>query len=373
MDKREKASYGNGRETRVKWSVQVGRFFGIPLKIHITFWLLLLFVALSSGKRGGIQGGAQGVVLVLLLFGCVVLHELGHSVVAQHRGIRVRDIILLPIGGISQMEKIPDEPKSELFIAAIGPLISLTLALGFYILARLLGQNTALPQTSLLDGHVLVSLFWINLILGIFNLLPAFPMDGGRVLRSILAMRIEYLQATHIAVSIGQMFAILFFFYGLFYNFWLALIGIFIYLGAEGEEHETILRRSLRRTPVGQAIITSFNRLSPDDSLQDAMNIACHSLQMDFPVMRDGELIGLLSRDRFVKAMRDLSPDARIGDIMSTDFITIPDTEPLDEAYSQLSEAKASFAPVMHEHTLAGFINLEQIGKYQMICGAGRK
>jgi len=358
----------------VKWSIQVGKFFGIPLKIHITFWLLLLFVAMSAGKRGGgVQGGMQGVLLVLLLFACVVLHELGHSVVAQRLGIRVRDIILLPIGGISQMERIPDEPKSELFISGIGPIISLTLALVFYSLARLFGLNTALPQASLLDGHVLVSLFWINLILGIFNLLPAFPMDGGRVLRALLAMRIEYLQATHIAVSVGQMFAIFFFFYGLFYNFWLAMIGIFIYMGAEGEEHETILRRSLRRIPVGQAIITSFSRLSPDDSLREAMNIACHSLQMDFPVMRDGELIGLLSRDRFVKAMRDHSPDTRISEIMSTDFPTISDTEPLEEAYSRLTEARGSFVPVMHGRTLLGFINLEQIGKYHMLCGLGKR
>ncbi|MEW5801849.1 MAG: site-2 protease family protein [bacterium] len=357
----------------MKWSFQVGKFFGIPLKIHVTFWLLLLFVALSSGKQAGVQGGVHGVIFVALLFACVVLHELGHSVVAQRLGIRVRDIILLPIGGISQMEKIPDEPKSELFISAIGPVISLTLALLFFAVARLLGLSTAIPQGSLLDGNVLVGLFWINLILGIFNLLPAFPMDGGRVLRALLALRMEYIQATHIAVSVGQVFAIFFFFYGLFYNFWLALIGIFIYMGAEGEEHETILRRSLRRIPVGQAIITNFNKLSPDDNLQDAMDIACHSLQMDFPVMRDGELIGILPKEQFLKAMRDYSMDTPIRSVMSTDYITISDTEPLGDAYSRINEVKGGFVPVMHGQTLLGFINMEQIGKYHMLCGMGKR
>jgi len=357
----------------MKWSIQVGKFFGIPLKIHITFWLLLLFVALSSGKHEGLQGGIHGVIFVSLLFTCVVLHELGHSLVAQHLGITVRDIILLPIGGISQMERIPEEPMNELYISAIGPLVSLALALVFFILARLLGLNTAIPQVSLLDGNFLVGLFWINLILGIFNLLPAFPMDGGRVLRALLALHMEYLQATHIAVTIGQACAIFFFFYGLFFNFWLALIGIFIYMGAEGEEHDTILRRSLRRTPVGQAIITSFKELSPDDSLQDAMNIACHSLQMDFPVMRDGELVGILPKDRFLNAMKDSPSDTLIRSVMSTDFIMLSDTDPLAEAYARINEIKGGFVPVMHGDTLLGFINLEQIGKYHMLCGLGKK
>jgi len=357
----------------MKWSFQVGKFFGIPLRIHITFWLLLLFVALSSGKHGGLQGGIHGVVFVALLFTCVVLHELGHSIVAQHLGITVRDIILLPIGGISQMERIPDEPKKELYISAIGPVVSLALALFFFILARLLGINTAMQQISLADGNVLVGLFWINLILGIFNLLPAFPMDGGRVLRSLLALRMEYLQATHIAVTVGQAFAIFFFFYGFFYDLWLTLIGAFIYMGAESEEHDTIIRRSLRRTPVGQAIITSFKQLSPDDSLQDAMNIACHSLQMDFPVMRDGELIGILPKELFLKAMKDYPPDTPIGSVMSTDFIMLSDTDPLADAYERINEIKGGFVPVMHDNTLLGFINLEQIGKYHMLCGLGKK
>jgi Zn-dependent protease len=360
-------------ENTMKWSVQVGKFFGIPLKIHITFWLLLLFVALSAGKREGLQGGIHGVVFVSLLFACVVLHELGHSIVAQHLGITVRDIILLPIGGVSQMERIPDEPRKELFISAIGPLISLTLALLLFIVARLLALDTGMPQASFLNANVLVGLFWINLILGIFNLLPAFPMDGGRVLRAMLAMKMEYLQATHIAVSVGQAFAIFFFFYGLFYNFWLALIGIFIYMGAEGEEHDTIIRRALRKTPVGQALITSFNHLSPDDSLQDAMNIACHGLQMDFPVMQDGKLVGILPKERFLRAMRDYPPDTLIGSVMNTEFITLSDTDPLAEAYNRIHEIKDGFVPVMHDGHLSGFINLEQIGKYHMLCGMGKK
>ena len=357
----------------MKWSFQIGQFFGIPLKIHITFWLLLLFIGLVTGQQGGLRGGIQGILLVILLFGCVVLHELGHSLMAQHFGIGVRDIILLPIGGVSQMEKIPDEPQKELFISAIGPIISLSLAFFFFIVARMFELNFSLQQASLLSGNLLINLFWINLILGIFNLLPAFPMDGGRVLRALLAMRMEYLQATHIAVSIGQIFAVFFVFFGIFYNFWLALIGIFIYMGAEAEEHETILRRSLKKIPVNQAMITNYEKLSPEDHLSQAISIACHSLQMDFPVIQNSSLIGILSRDKLLSSMRDDSPETLIKEIMSTDFITISDTEPLEEAYAMINEIKGGFIPVMHGETFLGFINLEQIGKYHMLCGLGEK
>ena len=146
----------------MKWSFQIGKFFGIPLKIHITFWLLLLFIGLVSGQQGGFLGGIQGIILVILLFGCVVLHELGHSLMAQHFGIGVKDIILLPIGGVSQMERIPDEPQKELFISAIGPLISLSLAFFFFILGSMFELDFSLQKASLLNGNVLVNLFWIN-------------------------------------------------------------------------------------------------------------------------------------------------------------------------------------------------------------------
>ncbi|MGA1874992.1 MAG: site-2 protease family protein [bacterium] len=357
----------------MKWSFQIGKFFGIPLKVHLTFLLLLLFIGIVTGQRAGFQGAVHGVTLVILLFICVVLHELGHSLMAEHFGIDVRDIILLPIGGVSQMEKIPDEPQKELFISSIGPLISLGLALFFLITARLFKLDLSLQGATLVSGNFLVSLLWINLILGVFNLLPAFPMDGGRVLRSLLAMRMEYLKATHIAVNIGQAFAVFFFFYGLFYNFWLALIGIFIYMGAEAEEHETMLRRSLRRIPVNQAMITNFQKLSPDDQLGRAINIACHSLQMDFPVMENNSLIGIFPRDRFLSSMRDHSPETPIKELMNTDFTTISDTEPLEEVYNKINQTKGGFIPVMHGNNLSGFINLEQIGKFHMLCGLGQK
>lgn len=357
----------------MKWSFQAGKLFGIPVKIHLTFWLLLIFIGLTNWQQAGLEGSIRGLVLVILLFGCVVLHELGHSLAAQHFGVVVKDIVLLPIGGVSQMDKIPDEPRKEFIISAIGPMISLGLALLFFLLAKFSNNILPIPKGSIIKGNMLANLFWINFILGLFNLLPAFPMDGGRVLRAILAMRMDYLQATHLAVSLGQAFAVFFFFFGLFYNFWLALIAIFIYLGAENEEHETILRRALKKIPVYKAMITNYERLSPDDQLSKAMNIACHSLQMDFPVMEDNTLIGLLSRDKFLSSMRDHSPQTPIREIMNTDFVSLVDTEPLEEAYNKISEMKGGFIPVMRGGRLIGFINLEQIGKYHMLCSLGKK
>ena len=352
----------------MKWSFQIGKLFGIPIRIHLTFLLLLFFVGISGSKYGGSTGTLFGMISIVLIFLCVVLHEIGHSLVARHYGIVVRDIILLPIGGVSEMEEIPQDPKQEISISIVGPLVSFSLAVVFYVLSVVLDQSPSFGQLSIFKGNLIANLFWINLILGMFNLIPAFPMDGGRVLRGILATRIDSLRATKVAVGVGQVFAILLFFFGIFFNLWMALIAIFIYLGAEGEERMVEMRAALSRSPVKLAMLTDIHTVSPDETLGEVLERICHGLQQDFPVVEKGEVVGILTKEIIFSALHKHEKDARVKEIMNKDFVTTTEDASLSDIFKQMTTSRLSVIPVMKNRELRGMINSEQIGKYHMIC-----
>lgn len=352
----------------MKWSFQIGKLFGIPIRVHFTFLLLLFFIGISGSKSGGSASALFGMISIILIFLCVVLHEIGHSLMARHYGIVVRDIILLPIGGVSEMEEIPQDPKQEISISIVGPLVSFSLAVIFYILSVATSQSTSFGQLSVFKGNIVANLFWMNLILGLFNLIPAFPMDGGRVLRGILATRIDSLRATKVAVGVGQVFAIILFFFGIFFNLWLALIAIFIYLGAEGEERMVAMRAALSRSPVKLAMLTDIHTVSPEETLGQVLERICHSLQQDFPVVGKGEVVGILTKEIIFSALHKHEKDARVKDIMNKDFVTTTEDASLSDIFKQMTANKLSVIPVMKNQKLRGMINLEQIGKYHMIC-----
>jgi len=356
----------------MKWSFQIGKLFGIPIRVHVTFLLLLLFIAFAGSKQAGQAGAIFGTISIILIFVCVVLHEIGHSLVAVHYGIKVKDIVLLPIGGVSRMEDIPEEPKKEIAISVVGPLISLGLAVVFFFIAKATGQGTGFRQFSVFQGNVIATLFWINLILGLFNLVPAFPMDGGRVLRGLLATSMDGLRATKIAVSVGQGFAILLFFFGIFFNWWLALIAIFIYLGAEGEERMVMLKTSLGKSSVRVAMITDVHTVSPDQTVGEVLENICHGFQQDFPVLEGGELVGILTKEDVFSALHKHEKSALVRDVMQTDFVTTTEDAPLSEIFKKMTARRLSVIPVMRGRKLQGLINLEQIGKYHMICQEGQ-
>jgi len=355
----------------MKWSFQIGKLFGIPIRMHLTFLLLLFFVGISGSKYGGPTGTLFGIISILLIFLCVVLHEIGHSLVARHYGIVVRDIILLPIGGVSEMEEIPQDPKQEINISVVGPLVSFSLAVIFYILSMTLNQRASFGQLSIFKGNMIANLFWINLVLGIFNLLPAFPMDGGRVLRGILATRIDSVRATKVAVGVGQVFAILLFFFGIFFNLWLALIAIFIYLGAEGEERMVAMRTTLSRSPVKLAMLTDIHTVSPEETLGQVLERICHSLQQDFPVIENEKVVGILTKEIIFSALHKHEKEARVREVMNKDFVTTTEDASLSDIFKKMTANKLSVIPVMKNQKLRGMINLEQIGKYHMICQEG--
>jgi Zn-dependent protease/CBS domain-containing protein len=356
----------------MKWSLQIGRLFGIPIRVHLTFLLLLLFIAIVGSRQGGAMGALFGVISIVLIFLCVVLHEIGHSLSAIHYGVEVKDIVLMPIGGISRMEDIPEDPQKEIVISISGPLVSFGLALVFLIVAFAARQTVSFKNFSVFQGNLVVNLFWINLILGMFNLVPAFPMDGGRVLRGVLAMGMDGLKATKIAVSLGQAFAIFLFFFGIFFNWWMALVAIFIYLGAEGEERMTALRATLGKSPVKLAMITDIRTISPDQTIGQVLESICHGFQQDFPVMENGVMVGLLTKESIFSALHKHEKSALVKDVMQKDFLFTTEDASLSDIFKKMTAEKLSVVPVMKGNQLRGLINLEQIGKYHMICQEGK-
>lgn len=352
----------------MKWSFQIGKLFGIPIRVHVTFLFLLFFIGILGSREAGASGAIFGMVSIVFIFLCVILHEMGHSLVAVHYGIDVKDIVLLPIGGISRMEEIPEDPKKEITISLVGPMVSFGLAILFFLISKAAGQSTSITQLSLFEGNLVANLFWINLILGMFNLIPAFPMDGGRVLRGILATGMDSLRATKIAVSVGQVFAIFLFFFGIFFNWWMALIAIFIYLGAESEERMVALRATLGKSPVRLAMITDVHTISPDRTVGEVLEKVCHGFQQDFPVVERGEVVGMLTKEAIFSALHKHEKSALVRDVMQKDFVSTTEDASLSDIFKKMTTQKLSVIPVMRGKELRGMINLEQIGKYHMIC-----
>ena len=357
----------------MKWSFEVTKLFGIPLRVHVTFLLLLLLVPMLAARMGDTGTVLYGIVTILFIFACVVVHELAHSLMAMRFGVNVRAIVLLPIGGVSQMEEMPEDPRQEIKVSVVGPLTSLMLAAVFLLFASLVRQDLRLWPFSIADRQILGNLFRINLFLALFNILPAFPMDGGRVLRGLLATRMDSLKATKIAVQIGQALAILMFIYGIAYSVWLSLIGVFIYLGAEGEEHATMMREALRNVPVTRAMLTQIQTVNPGETLGSVVERACRSLQADFPVVENDHVVGVLPKEVIFPAVHEKPAETPVSEIMRREFPSATRSETLDHVFRKMQGQGISLVPIVEEGKLMGMINLEQIGKYHMMCGvAGR-
>ena len=281
------------------WSIPAGRLFGVDIRIHLTFVFLLAFVWFTQSVTMGAAGAMRGLALVGIIFGCVVLHELGHAVVANRNGVAVRSIILLPIGGVTLMEDVGQhnaDSARDIRISAAGPVVNLVIAAvsGAFILA-FLPQVHLWAQPFVHANNLPRSLFWGNVFLGGFNLLPAYPMDGGRILRALLAERMDYTHATRRAVAIGQVFAMALILAGVVWDRWLVLIGFFLFIGAQLEDRSVVFQSVLQTVHMEDVMLTHFSILSPADTLQDALSKAVHTLQDDFPVVRGMELVGVIN------------------------------------------------------------------------------
>src|SRR5690349_18311772 len=274
----------------MKWSFRIGRVSGIDIYVHFTFLLLLGWVVLANlSREGGLDVAIREGLFVLTLFGIIVLHELGHALAARQYGIRTHDITLLPIGGVARLERMPDDPRQELVVALAGPAVNALLAAGIY-LGLVMGHGLLHPSAVLqVGGSLLDQLFWVNVTLAVFNLLPAFPMDGGRVLRALLAMRMDYVRATQIAASIGQAMAIVFGLLGLLTNPFLLFIALFVWIGAAQEASMVQMRTALSGIPVSRAMLTDFHSVAPDDPAKRVLELILAGSQEDFPVVDGGQ------------------------------------------------------------------------------------
>jgi len=311
-------------------------------------------------------------VFVAVLFTIVVLHELGHALAARHFGIRTRDITLLPIGGVARLEHMPEDPKQELVVSIAGPAVNAVLALaGFGVLFSMAGVS-ALTPLPIFGMKPMVEFVWINVVLAVFNLIPAFPMDGGRVLRALLALRMDYLRATSIAASIGQGIALVLGFIGLFINPFLLFIALFVWIGAAEESSAVQMRSALSGIPVSRAMITEYHTLNPDDPLAKAIDYIMAGFQHDFPVVEGDRVVGVMPYKTLMKALAEQGADARVGNCMETVFPTASPGEMLHTVFARMNEDQYRFLPVTREGILLGILTPENLTEFLMINSALR-
>lgn len=353
------------------WSLPVGKYFGIQVYIHWTFWILIVWIFLLHARLSeGVSQGIWGVLFVLALFGCVVLHEFGHALTAKRFGVVTRDITLYPIGGISRFESMPEKPAHELLISIAGPLVNVVIAAILWIYLTSSGR---MPDVSSLDGKqitelpFLFSLFVANAVLAVFNLVPAFPMDGGRVFRALLSFMTDKATATRIAASLGQMLAIGFVFLGFFYNFWLVFIGLFIFLGAGGEAAFEQTKAALEGLTVKDALMHRFTVLDSDATLSEAVDALLNSQETEFVVADDGKPVGLLTRNEIVKGLSEHGNSAPVSAYMIRDFFIAGPQMRLIDFFQQAAEKSRSVALVMEDDVFVGLIDLENVQEKLMI------
>ena len=353
----------------MRWSWKLGRVAGIDIRVHATFLILLAWAALASYQASGTAAGAaRGVLFILALFASVTLHELGHALEAKRCGVPTRDITLLPIGGVARLAYIPKEPRQELRIAIAGPAVTLAIIGVVYATLRVLGLELSGAQDILTSrGGFLSQLLWANVSLFLFNLLPAFPLDGGRVLRATLALRMDYVQATKVAAAIGKAFALLFAVVGLSFSPFLVVIALFVWLGAAGEAAEVQQRASLEGVPVERVMIREVRTLTPRDTLAAALNHVLQGFQQDFPVVDGGRVAGVLTRAKLLEALAKHGRDEQVAAVMETTFHTATREEPLELALARLQECRCHTLPVVSDHRLDGLLTLENVGEYMMI------
>jgi stage IV sporulation protein FB len=345
---------------------------GIAIRMHVTFPLILIWSALQYGwlTGGGWGGAIFGVIATLILFLIVVLHELGHSVVAQQYGVSVKQILLLPIGGVAQLDRIPEKPRQEFAIAIAGPLVNVGLAGLMAIVGLTFGHMVGLNSYStLLTGlrgfnlpSLLSYVFASNLFLAAFNLLPAFPMDGGRVLRALLATRLSYPRATAIAVTIGQSLAWLIGLWGFLQgSFFMILIAVFIFVGAGQEGKSVQLRNALGGLTVEQAYSRNARTLTPQSTLREAVELTLNTFQSDFPICDGDSLVGLLTHSRLIRGIDKFGPDAPLSQVMMTDVEPVKTMDGLLEVQRRLAEGKLDALPVVDEGNFKGLITSRDI------------
>jgi len=356
----------------MSWSLSLGRIAGTAVRVHVTFLLFLIWIWFANYQSGGAPAAWSGLLFMILLFLCVLAHEFGHVLTARAFGVTTPDVTLLPIGGVARLSRIPEAPGQEFLIAIAGPMVNVVIAIGLMAFAGAHLDPEHLATVGNAKIGMIDRLAEINLFLAAFNMIPAFPMDGGRVLRAALATQLGFVRATELAASIGQWVAFALGFVGLFYNPLLIFIAIFVYLAAASEAHMVGLRALSHGVPVTAAMVTQFATLKPSNHLDEAIETLLHTSQSEFPVVDDaGRLVGLLARVDIVRALKAHGANAPVGEAMSTGIPTIGHRQCLDEAFRILQETSAPAIGVTDaQGRLVGLVTPGTVGEMMMVRDA---
>lgn len=358
----------------MKWSFPIARVFGTQVRIHVTFFLLLAWVGFIAFGRGGLAESLFGILFILALFACVLLHEFGHALAARVYGINTPDITLLPIGGLARLERMPREPKHELVVAIAGPAVNVVIALVLFLFL----QTSPPLQEFTLDAKsftgFMANLMVVNVWLVLFNLVPAFPMDGGRVLRAFLAMRFSYSRATTIAAVVGQSLA----FIGGFLGFiipapLLIFIAFFVFLAAGAEASAARTEEATSGVKVADAMMTRFQVLQVGDRIGRAVDFLLEGSQTDFPVVdSEDKVVGMVLRKDLMSALREHGEEGVVNEALSDCQVTVKADELLSDTLQLLNQSQCRTVPVINpeDGSLVGLLTLENVGELLMIKSA---
>lgn len=347
---------------RSRWQWQFGSVFGIPIRVHVTLLLLFVWIATTYWFAGlGPRGALTGVALMACVFVTIVAHELTHAVVARRFGVHTRDILLLPIGGIASLERIPERPAHELAVAVSGPALNLVIAGALWLGLALAGAPAGLADGGLGHGFV-VRLLWINVTLAGFNLLPAFPLDGGRALRALLAMWLPRTRATSIAAGIGRGFAVVFGLVGLYLNPWLVVIAVFLWLAASREHELVRLRGALAGVPAAAAMTRRIDVVADDQPLAAAAALLVDAGGPALPVVHDGVPVAAVTPRDVAIGLEAEGPDAAVARAPQHAIVTVRADEPLDRVVDPL--AGDAIAVVVDGGVPVGLITVDQLANY---------
>ena len=379
----------------MRWAIRLGRIAGTEVRIHLTFFLLLAWLAMAGFQEGareaidkghpesaqaaGLHQALNVTLLVCLIFLCVLLHEFGHAFAARRCGIRTPDITLFPFGGVARIERMPENPRQEIFIALAGPAVNVVIA-GVLWIALAISGRIVRPDHLGIAGSLAIEVLSVNVMLLLFNLIPAFPMDGGRVLRAALTMKLGHARATRIAAQIGQAIAVMLGFVGAF-GFsplgmppspMLILVAVFVFMAAANEAGAAQMQSVTRGMSVSAAMVTEFKSLPRNASLGEASEVLLHISQHEFPVTDpDGTLRGIFTRSELVAALRESGPDISVLGVMREDFPIVHPRTPFDEAFQMMQQAATTVLPVTDEEgRLVGLFTMENIGEMLMVRSA---
>ena len=342
------------------------------MRIHVTFFLLLAWIGFIYYRNGGTPAAIDGILFVLLIFLLVVLHEFGHALAARRYGIATRDITLLPIGGLARLERMPENPAEEIVVALAGPAVNVAIAL---VLWLFIGLTGGIPDPHVVEQTgvpLAVRLFSVNVWLVLFNMIPAFPMDGGRVLRAALALRMNYARATQMAASVGQGIAFIFFILGLWWNPMLLLIAVFVYFGASSEAAFAQMKSISKDLRVSAAMVTQFQTLPLHSTLNEAAEALLRTSQHEFPITDEsGKVHGILTRDEMIAGLRKTGPGTPVADVMRADIPAVPESMLFDRAFALMQECRCPALPVLDSASrLVGLFTPENVGEMIMVQSA---